>query len=91
MRRLMALTVAASILAPAGLAHAGSFGKPCTAQPAGEWLSVQALQTKLEQQGYKVRKGKIKNSCGEFYTTDPKGQKIELFLDPATGVIVGHS
>ncbi|MEZ5851555.1 MAG: PepSY domain-containing protein [Hyphomicrobiaceae bacterium] len=91
MRRFIALTIAAAVLVPASAAQAGSFGKPCTTKPANEWLSVEVLQSKLEEQGYKVRKGKIKNSCGEFYTTNPSGQKIELFLDPATGAIVGQS
>lgn len=43
----------------------------------------------MVEQGYTVQKGKIKNACGEFYARDKAGQKIELFIDPATGAIVG--
>ena len=40
--------------------------------------------------GYKVQKGKIKNACGELYALDTNGKRIELFVDPSTGAIVGQ-
>lgn len=73
----------------AGTAQAGSFGKPCTTTAESEWLKLSALEAKVVEQGYTVQKGKIKNACGEFYARDKAGQKIELFIDPATGAIVG--
>ncbi len=86
--KLSALTAALAILA-AGPADAGSLGPACTAAPQAQWLSVEALQAKVEALGYTVRSGKIKNACGEFYTTDKTGARVELFVDPTDGTAVG--
>jgi hypothetical protein len=56
---------------------------------AGSWLSMGALQTKVEAQGYSVRKAKLKAACGELYTVDKDGNRVELFVDPTSGEIVG--
>lgn len=90
MRKIVVFTVAAMILGTAA-AQAGSLGRPCTAAPESQWLSVQALQTKIEAQGYKVQKAKLKKACGEFYTVDKDGKQVELFLDPTNGQIVGQN
>jgi hypothetical protein len=37
-----------------------------------------------------VRKGKLKHACGEFYATDKAGARVELFVDPTNGTIVGR-
>jgi len=37
-----------------------------------------------------VRKGKLKKACGELYTLDKNGQRVELFVDPTNGKIVGQ-
>ncbi|MBI1205155.1 MAG: PepSY domain-containing protein [Rhodopseudomonas sp.] len=71
-------------------AEAGSFGKACTAAPQSQWLSIDALQAKVEAQGYKVRNAKLKKACGEIYATDKDGQRVELFVDPTSGAIVGQ-
>lgn len=71
-------------------AEAGSLGKACTAAPASQWLSIDALQAKVEAQGYKVRNAKLKKACGEIYATDKDGQRVELFVDPTSGAIVGQ-
>jgi hypothetical protein len=47
------------------------------------------LQSKVEALGYAVRKGKLKNACGEFYATDKTGARVELFVDPTNGAVVG--
>jgi hypothetical protein len=49
-----------------------------------------ALHAKVEALGYTVRKAKIKNACGELYTTDKNGGRVELFVDPTNGDIVGR-
>jgi hypothetical protein len=89
MRKIILLTTAAAILAGITAAKADSWGKPCTAAPESQWLSVQALQAKLEEQGYKVQKGKVKKACGEFYTIDKTGANVEVFVDPTNGSIIG--
>jgi hypothetical protein len=82
------LGVFATVLAAATAAQAGSLDRPCTSAPQSQWLSMQALQAKVEQLGYKVQKAKLKKACGEFYTIDSGGKKVELFLDPTSGAIV---
>jgi hypothetical protein len=90
MRKITLFTTAAAlIIGAATTAQADSWGKPCTSAPESQWLSVEALQAKVEAQGYKVQKGKVKKACGEFYTTDKTGAKIEVFVDPTNGTIVG--
>jgi hypothetical protein len=89
MRKIVILTIAAVTLGAAS-AQAGSLGKPCTAAPETQWLPMAQLQAKVEAQGYKVQKAKLKNACGELYTLDKTGNRVELFVDPTTGQIVGQ-
>lgn len=90
MRKITAFTVAAAIFGTVAFAQAGSLGRPCTAAPASQWLSIQALQSKVEALGYKVQKAKLKQACGELYTIDKNGSRVELFVDPTSGQIVGQ-
>ncbi len=89
MKKFLPLTLACATLATATSAGAGSLGRPCTDAPPSKWLSIQALQSKVEQMGYTVRKAKLKKACGEFYTVDKAGNQVELFIDPTSGNIVG--
>jgi hypothetical protein len=90
MRKIAIVTIAATLLGFAATAHAGSLGRPCTAAPQSQWLSINELQAKVEALGYKVRKAKLKKACGELYTLDKNGQQVELFVDPTNGKIVGQ-
>ena len=90
MRKITIFTAAAGALLAAATAHAGSLGRPCTADPATRWLPLEELQAKIEAQGYKVQKAKLKNACGELYTIDKSGSRVELFVDPTNGQIVGQ-
>lgn len=90
MRKITMFTVAAALLATAATAQAGSLGRPCTAAPESQWLSLNELQAKVEAQGYTVKKAKLKKACGELYTLDKNGQRVELFVDPTNGQIVGQ-
>jgi hypothetical protein len=89
MRKIAILTIAAVTLGAAA-AQAGSLGKPCTSAPETQWHPVEQLQAKVEAQGYKVQKAKLKNTCGEFYTLDQNGNRVELFVDPTNGEIIGQ-
>jgi hypothetical protein len=84
---LAALAAAAAVV-PA--AQAGSLGRPCTSAPQSQWMSMEALQAKIEALGYKVQKAKLKNACGEIYALDKNGGRVELFVDPTNGQIVGQ-
>lgn len=90
MRLIASLTLAASLLTLTTVANAGSFDRPCTTAPQNQWLSLQDLQSKVEAQGYKVQKAKLKKACGEIYTIDKAGKRVELFVDPTSGAIVGQ-
>jgi hypothetical protein len=92
MRKITVLTLVAA-LAGAGIAtqaDAGSLGRPCTAAPQSEWLPMATLQSKVEALGYKVQKTKLSKGCGELYTIDKNGNRVELFVDPTNGEIVGR-
>jgi hypothetical protein len=90
MRKLALISLTAVMLGAATTAEAGSLGRPCTTAPQTQWLSLEALQTKVEAIGYKVQKAKLKNACGEIYALDKNGARIELFVDPTSGEIVGQ-
>jgi len=90
MRKIVALATVAAVLGTASLAYAGSLGRACTSTPEAQWLSMDSLQQKVEEAGFKVQKAKLKNACGEFYVTGKAGERAELFVDPATGAIVAR-
>ena len=85
-----AAAVAALVLATAD-ARAGSLGRPCTAAPESQYLTAPQLQGKAEAQGYKVSRVKIAKACGEIYAFDKDGTKVELFVDPTNGTIIGKN
>jgi hypothetical protein len=90
MRKYALFALATALVAAAASAEAGSLGRPCTSAPQNQWLTMQDLQAKVEAQGYKVQKAKLKNACGELYTLDKDGKRVELFVDPTSGEIVGR-
>jgi hypothetical protein len=89
MRKIGILVTAAAVLGTTSFAQAGSLGQPCTSAPKDQWLSMDVLQKKVEEVGFKVQKSKLKNECAEFYVTTQPGTGMELFVDPATGTIIG--
>jgi hypothetical protein len=90
MRKIALLAAVAIGIGAAAAAQAGSLGRPCTSAPQNQWLSMQDLQAKVEALGYKVQKAKIAKACGEFYTIDKTGNRVELFVDPTNGQVVGQ-
>jgi hypothetical protein len=93
--KISAFAIALALIAGFAVpAQAGGLGRPCTAAPQNEWLSLEALQSKVEAVGFnaqndwQVQKAKLKNSCAEFYVTAKTGARLELFVDPATGTII---
>ena len=56
--------------------------------PQGEWQPQQALQQKLEGEGWKVKKIKVEDGCYEVYGTDTKGNRMESYYDPKTFTVV---
>ena len=90
MRKIALFTGAAILVGGAVGAEAGSLGRPCTSASQNQWLPIQELQAKVEALGYTVQKAKLAKACGEFYTLDKDGRRVELFVDPTDGRIVGQ-
>lgn len=89
MRKYIAIVAAAAVLGGGSLVQAEGLGRPCTNASPDKWLSIEALQGKVEALGYTVRKSKLKRACGEFYAIDKAGNRVELFVDPTDGTIIG--
>jgi hypothetical protein len=90
MRKLALIALTAAMFSGTTAADSGGLGHPCTTAPQTQWLSLEALQTKVEALGYKVQKAKLKNACGEIYALDKNGARVELFVDPTSGEIAGQ-
>jgi hypothetical protein len=92
MRNIIAAAAAvAAVLLAIADARAGSLGRPCTAAPESQYLTGPQLQVKAEALGYRVARVKIAKACGEIYATDKDGTKVELFVDPTDGTIIGKN
>jgi hypothetical protein len=90
MRHTFTIATAAAVLAfGATCAQAGSLGRPCTTAAESQYLPAAQLQAKVEALGYKVERVKIAKACGEIYAFDKGGAKVELFVDPTNGAIIG--
>ena len=88
--KISVFALAVAVLGLTTSAQAGSFGSPCTEATRDQWLSIEALKGKVEAFGYKVQAVKLKDACGELYTLDKNGNRVELFVDPTDGHIVGQ-
>ena len=86
----IAILASGILLATATLANAGSLGRPCTSAPQSQRLSLDAIQVRVETLGYKIQKAKLKAACGELYAIDKNGSRVELFVEPTSGAIVGQ-
>lgn len=88
MQRTITLAAAVIALGAAG-AHAGTLGRPCTSAAESQYHTLDKLQAKAEAQGYTVTRVKVANACGEIYALDKSGAKVELFVDPTNGNVIG--
>jgi hypothetical protein len=88
MRKIVIIAAAFVSIGAFSMAQAESLDRPCTSAPESQWLPLEALKAKVEAQGYKVQKAKLKAACGEIYALDKNGARTELFVDPTSGQIV---
>ena len=72
------LATAFAALSLSGIAHAS---EKCMV-PEAEWQPREALQTKLEKDGWQVRSIKTEDGCYEAYAINAKGEKVEAYFDP---------
>jgi hypothetical protein len=82
-----------SALAVAGALLAPSFAGEHRADPAAErqWLSIAQIHDKLQAAGYRnVEKIERERGGYEVRATDPKGERIKLYVNPQTGEIMSQ-
>ena len=75
---------ALTALALAVVAAASFAADKCPAVPKDQWQSQQALEKKLTDQGWKIKKVKVEDGCYEVYGTYAAGKRQESFFDPKT-------
>ncbi len=75
------------IVGTAGIGTAVAGEDTCNV-PAAEWQPKQALQQKLEADGWKVKTIKIDEGCYEVYGTDQAGNRMETYFDPKTFAVM---
>jgi hypothetical protein len=49
-----------------------------------DWKPREALQAKLEGEGWKVRSIKTEDGCYEAYAINADGKKVEAYFNPQT-------
>jgi hypothetical protein len=77
--------VVIALMAVGGMAHAK---KTCTDQPKDKWMNEGDFKTRLEGEGYKIRKFKQPGTCYEIYGTNKEGKNVEIYFNPVDGSIV---
>lgn len=56
----------------------------CDSEDKSTWQSIETLEKKLADEGWKVRKVKEDGGCYEVYATTPEGQRGEAYFHPQT-------
>jgi len=79
MKRLALFTLIAAV---AGIGSA-SAADVCQV-PQAEWQPKEALQKKLETEGWTIKAIKLDDGCYEVYGTDASGARKETYFDPKT-------
>lgn len=87
MKALFSAIALMTSLAAAGTALASD---KCNV-PQAEWQPTEALQQKLEAEGWTIRKLKVDDGCYEVYGTNAEGKRIEAYFDPKTFAVVKSS
>lgn len=72
-----------ALVLTAGFGGTAFASEKCTVAMA-DWQPREALQTKLEGEGWKVRSIKTEDGCYEAYAINAEGKKVEAYFDPQT-------
>jgi len=84
MKRFALALLVASL---AGIGSAAAEVDTCNV-PQAEWQPQEALQKKLETDGWKIKTIKIDEGCYEVYGTDSSGKRMETYFDPKTFAVM---
>ncbi|MEC9345394.1 MAG: PepSY domain-containing protein [Pseudomonadota bacterium] len=85
MKRMITAAVLATAAISASAASAS--GDRCNV-PAAEWQPREALQKKLEGEGWTIARIKTDDGCYEVYARDARGHRVEALVDPKSFEIV---
>lgn len=83
MKRIL---LSAALLAALG-GSAALASEKCSV-PQAERQPQEALQQKLESEGWTVQRIKVDDGCYEVYGTDAGGKRVEAYFDPKTFALV---
>lgn len=64
-------------------------GQRCASPAQDQWMSKADLTAAFVEKGYDVRNVKIENGCYEVYALDTNKARVELYVDPVTGKVLG--
>lgn len=56
--------------------------------PLADWQPRQALEKKLQAEGWKVKRLKTEDGCYEVYGLDRQGRRVEAYFNPKTLQVV---
>ena len=87
MKSIVLSTALAAALAVSLGAGAASASDKCNV-PQAEWQPKEALQKKLEGEGWKIKKIKVDDGCYEVYGIDGAGKRMETYFDPKSFAVV---
>jgi hypothetical protein len=66
-----------------------AFASPeCTNEPRNKWMAQSDVKTKLESQGYTVKRVETDDSCYEVYAQTKDGKRVELHVNPVDAKII---
>ncbi|MFW1678769.1 PepSY domain-containing protein [Pontibacter sp. JAM-7] len=64
-------------------------GPKCTDGDQSNWLPELAMQQKILDQGYSIKKFKVTSGgCYEIYGYDQERRRVEIYYHPETGDVV---
>jgi hypothetical protein len=69
--------------ASAVTAHATGLAT-CDSGPTEGWQPQAALEKKLTEQQWKIRRIKVDGGCYEVYAMNEKGERVEAYFHPVT-------
>lgn len=85
-KTIVSAALAATLTLP--LAAGAALASDKCSVPKAEWQPQEALQQKLEADGWKIRKIKVDDGCYEVYGIDGAGKRMEAYFDPKTFTVV---
>lgn len=83
------LIISSLLFTTIGAGAAFAEGMKCDV-PTDQWQPREALQTKLESEGWAIRQIKSEQGCYEVYAVNKEGKRMETLFNPKTFESVGE-